>query len=167
MKQKFYVAGFVAFALLSALLLSVMLTGSTVAQSDVSNYDNVRTSGYVIAGTTVTAGTDVIAGDDVTLGGHLGMTPATTITVGYQGTITPTGGLQYLTSTANRGTRLVVTTTLTAGTIQAFYNSGSNTITLTDTAPLVLGGNAALGPGDTLVLFHNGTSWVQLSKTDN
>lgn len=155
MKQKFYVAGFVAFALLSALLLSVALTGSTTAQSDVSNFDNVRTTG------------DVIAGDDVTVGGHLGLTPQTALVVGYQGTITPTGGLQYLTATAARGTRLVVTTTLAAGTIQAFYNSGSFTITLTDTAPLILSGNLVLGPGDTGVLFSTGSAWVQLDESNN
>lgn len=115
----------------------------------------------------LTASDDTTVGDDLVVGGHVRWTPQTVITVTAGGTITPTGGLQYLTAAAARGTRLVITTTVPAGTIQAFYNVGSNTITLTDTAPLVLGGNAALGAKDTLILFHNGTEWVQLSKTDN
>lgn len=161
MKQRFYTAGALALVLLGGLFFSLSFSRTTGAQAGVSNFDNVQASGYVQA-----AG-DVIAGSDVTVGDFLGLTPQTAITVTYQGTITPTGGLQYITATAARGTRLIVTTTLTAGTIIALYNSGAQTITLTDTAPLLLGGNAALGAGDTLVLFHNGSAWVQLSKTDN
>lgn len=143
------------------LMLQAYMTQPSSAQSDVSNYDNIRASGYM------RAGTDITADDDLLVGGHMGMTPQAAIVVGYQGTITPTGGLQYLTSTASRGTRLVVTTTVTAGTHQEFYNSGNFTITLTDTAPLVLSGNLVLGPKDTAILFSNGTEWVQLDEQNN
>lgn len=167
---------FTALLLAGALAIGLFASrpGPTAqAASGDSNVTNLVASGDVTAGDDITAGDDLSAGDDasvtddLTVGGFLGLTPQTAIAVGYQGTITPTGGLQYLTASAARGTRLVVTTTLPAGTIIAFYNAGANTITLTDTAPLVLGGNAALGAKDTLVLFHNGTEWVQLDKTDN
>lgn len=161
---------FTALLLLGVLLVALIAShpgpAAQAATGD-SNFTNIVASGDVTAGDDLAAGDDASVTDDLTVGGNIGLTPQTAIVVGYQGTITPTGGLQYLTAAAARGTRLVVTTTLPAGTIIAFYNSGSNTITLTDTAPLVLNGNAALGAKDTLVLFHNGTEWVQLDKSDN
>lgn len=110
---------------------------------------------------------DVTLGTDLTVDEYLRLVPKSTpIAVTNDSTITPTGGLQYLTSLANRGTRLVVTGTVSAGTLQTFYNSGSFTITLTDTAPLLLAGNWAGGPHDNLTLFHNGTNWVEMSRGD-
>jgi len=44
---------------------------------------------------------------------------------------------------------------------------GSNTITLTDTGTLKLGGNAALGQYDSITLLSDGTNWIQVSKADN
>ena len=135
------------------------LTGDVTTGADL-------TVGDALTAVDVTASDDLVVTDDATVGSHMLFTPQTVVTVTNGSTITPTGGLQYLASPANRGTRLVATTTVAAGTVQMFYNSGSFTITLTDTAPLLLDGNVVLEPKNTLVLFHNGTSWVELSRAD-
>jgi hypothetical protein len=117
--------------------------------------DAISTSGSVAVGASLSVDNWVTAD------------PASTITVLYQGTITPTGTNQPITAAAARGTRLIVTTTVGSGTILVLENVGAQTITLTDTAPLLLSGNIALGANDTLTLKHNGTSWVQLSTSNN
>lgn len=79
--------------------------------------------------------------------------------------ITPTGVYQPLTASAACGTASIAA--MAAGTVVAFQNVSTNTITLTDTGTLLLSGNAALGQYDTLVLLSDGTNWIQLAKADN
>jgi hypothetical protein len=104
----------------------------------------------------------LLAGADLVFG------PPTPIAVTSGGVITPAGIYQTLTSAGNVGTSSVVTTT--ERKLLILHNVGANTITLTDTGALVLGGNAALGANDTLTLLSSGgttSKWVQLSKADN
>jgi hypothetical protein len=134
---------------------AVSVTGAVTASGSLTGDDVVTTD-------------DATVGDDLLVGGYLKFTPQDVITVTNNSVITPTGSLQYLTSAATRGTRLVVTTTVPAGTIQIFrVATGSSGVTLTDTAPLCLVGNAVLTAGDTLGLLHNGVCWEQLFKNDN
>lgn len=149
------------------LLLAVGLIAPLAAQSNVSDFTNIRASGWMRAGSDIEAGGDVDAGGNVAFGEFLVGAMPTPIAVTAGGVITPNGSNLLLTSAGNVGTRLIVTTTVDDGTWLFIQNVGSNTITLTDTAPLVLGGNAALGANDTLIVRLRNGSWVQFSKTDN
>lgn len=108
---------------------------------------------------------DVTAADDTTTA-DLYLTQQVSQTIGFGGTITPTGAYHQITATAARGTSSV-SGVATAGRVVTLINIGSNTITLTDTGTLKLSGNAVLGQYDSLVLLSDGTNWIQLSKTDN
>lgn len=107
---------------------------------------------------------DVFVGDDLNVADIIGST-FTTITLGYAGTITPTGVYQQLTAAAARGTSSVANPT--AGRLVVLINVGSNTITLTDTGTLKLSGNIALGQYDSLTMVGDGTNWIQLATTNN
>lgn len=112
-----------------------------------------------------TIGNDLAVTDDATIGSDLLATKQTSLTVTSGGTITPTGTYQLITSAGAVGTSSIAG--CTSGRVLVLANSGSNTITLTDTGTLKLGGNAALGATDTLTLICDGTNWNQVSKADN
>ena len=95
----------------------------------------------------------------------LNLAPQTALVVTSGGTITPVGAYQQITAAGAVGTSAI--TAGNAGDVLILINTGSNTITLTDTGTLKLGGNAALGPSDALALFSDGTNWIQVSKADN
>ena len=81
-------------------------------------------------------------------------------------TISPTGAYQPLAVVFPAK----ATSSITAGTAGDWLyltNTMSNTITLTDTGTLKLGGNRTIGQYDSLLLVSNGTYWVEVSLTDN
>lgn len=160
--------------LIAALLLAALLSLPVLAQ--VSNFTSVTLSGDLIVGddATVTdslSTADIAVSDDATVTDDLTtadlyLTQQSTQTIGYQGTITPTGTYHQIAASAARGTSSVAGVS-TAGRVITLINVGAQTITLTDTGTLKLSGNAALGQYDSLVLISDGTNWIQVSKTDN
>lgn len=126
--------------------LSAMAFGDT-------NVTNLVTSGNVRAGTYVQAGTLIRA------------QAATAISVTQGATLTLAGSNQPLDSAGNVSTGAIAAGT--AGDLVWLRNQGSNTITISDTGTLVLSGNAALGANDTLLLYFDGTNWVELAQADN
>ena len=50
---------------------------------------------------------------------------------------------------------------------QTITNIGTNTITITDTAPLIMAGNLALGQYDNLTLRSDGTRWIEMGRSNN
>lgn len=110
------------------------------------------------------AGNLTVGGDVVSAG--IRSSPQATMTVGMNGSVTPGGSMQPLTSAANVGTSNIALGT--PGDLAIFVNVGANTITLTDTGNLLLAGNAALGPLDTLTIIAGPDGkWVQVAKADN
>lgn len=173
MRQRIYAAFGLACLCLALFIGALQINLPVGAQSGVSNFDTVQASGDVIVGDDVTTGDDVTVGDDLAVGddatiaGYLRYTPQTTVTVVYQGVITPTGSLVYITAAAARGTRLVLTTTATTGDVIRVVNVGAQTITLTDTAPLVMEGNFAMGAKDNITFYHDGDEWIELARANN
>ena len=156
----------IAVLLLLALVVpvgaqSVSRFGAIVAQKITATNGLTVTSG----GATVTAGGLTVSAGATALGAKLNLAPQTALVVTSGGTITPVGAYQQITAAGAVGTSAI--TAGNAGDVLILINTGSNTITLTDTGTLKLGGNAALGPSDALALFSDGTNWIQASKADN
>lgn len=149
----------------------LLFTSGSLAQVNVSNFSNLRTDGfmradtYIRADSYITSGTYVDVGSYLNVGTLLRLEPATSITVTTDGTITPTGSYQKITSSGNVQTSAIAAGT--AGDILLLENNTNTTITLTDTGTLKLGGNRALGQYDTLLLFSDGTNWIEASFTNN
>jgi len=146
--------------------ITVTLNGITVQRGGVT----VTDGGITVEDddVTVTEGitaADVTVSDDLTTV-DLYATQQSTQTITATGGITPTGAYHQITAAAARGTSSVAGVS-TAGRIVTLVNVGSNTITLTDTGTLKLGGNAALGQYDSITLLSDGTNWIQVSKADN
>jgi hypothetical protein len=137
----------------TALLIFALAVTPALAQSGVSNFTNVATSGYVQSGTYQSVGT------------FQRLIPASTVVVTTDGTITPAGSYQPISSAGNVQTASIAAGT--AGDILYLINTSNTTITITDTGTLKLGGNRALGQYDTLTLMSDGTNWVERSYTNN
>jgi hypothetical protein len=95
----------------------------------------------------------------------LRFTTGSPIAVTQDSIITPTNTLQPLSAAGACSTASIAA--LTAGTYVWFYNTSANVITITDTGTLLLSGNIALGQYDTLLLWCDGTNWMQLATSNN
>ena len=131
----------------TALLVLILLAAPVMAQSGVSNYTNLVTTGYMRVGT------------------FQRLTPGTTVVVTTDGTITPVASYQPLSSSGNVQTASIATGT--AGDVLYMINTSNTTITISDTGTLKLGGNRALGQYDTLTMISDGTNWVERAYTNN
>lgn len=105
-----------------------------------------------------------VTGVGITSTGFLRLVPATTITVTYTG-ITPTASYQPIVAAAFTGTSHIATKP--SGTILRLVNTGTPTITLTDTGTLMLNANVVLGQYDSLLLMSDGTNWIAVGGSDN
>lgn len=90
--------------------------------------------------------------------------PRTAITLTNGGTLNATGTYQRITAAGAVGASIA---TKPAGTLLILVNTGSNTITFTETATLISAGNIALGAGDSATLISDGTNWTQISGSNN
>ena len=126
---------------------------------------------------------DIQSGATTDVGGALGVTGAGTfagivsigtflriplepaIAVTDDSIITPTGTMQQLSAVGNCGTANIAAGT--DGDWLVLFGPAANTITLTDTATLMLNANRALSAHDVLVLTSDGTNWREMSFTDN
>lgn len=116
-------------------------------------------------GLTVTDDGITISDDNIVIADFAQITAQTAISVTDGGIITPTGSYQPLESAAE------VTATLssgcTAGRKLALINTVATTINISETATSALSGNFAMGQYDSMLLWCDGTRWVQLAETDN
>lgn len=80
--------------------------------------------------------------------------------------LVPTGTYQPVSASAAAG-GVISTTGRTAGDLLVVINTGTNTVTITDTGTMKLAGNAALGQYDSLMLIFDGTNWVEIARADN
>ena len=164
-----------AAGLLLALVLLVALVQPAWAQNPITRMRNVAISILTVSNglTTddLTVTDDVSVVDDVTVAGSvavmedLRLVPATVITLTSGATLTPLGSYQPLASAGAIGFGAI--SAGNAGDTLVLVNTVNQTITITDSATLRLGGNAALGQYDTLTLIYANGAWTQLSKADN
>lgn len=112
----------------------------------------------------VTTGADVTVGGDLVVNGFTVASPAPVITY-TTGQLTPLSSVQPVVVTSTRA--LTNVAVLPAGTLVEFYNPSTAVITFTDSAPLLLSGNCALGQHDVLIVRSNGTGWRSLACINN
>ena len=91
--------------------------------------------------------------------------PRTAIVVTNDSVVNATGTLQRISSAGTVGTSNI--TIKPAGTILILLNTGSNTITFTETGILKSAGNIALGTLDSATLVSDGTNWYQIAGSNN
>lgn len=150
--------------------------------SGVGNYDiagNVVLHGNVTVADandlTVTddvAVTDDIVTVDIYSTGEVGASRQTTVTVTSGGTIPTTSSFVPLAGAySSVGTSTVsgCTAGATYSKVVTLYNTGTNSVVLTDTSTLKLSGNVTLGQTDTVVLrCDTGTgNWLQIATSNN
>jgi hypothetical protein len=114
------------------------------------------------------AQTGVSAFGSVRVGAFYRAYPRTAITVTMNGWLTPTGTYQRIRNTsgavATSGAKIAVKP---AGTVLILVNSGSNSITFTETGTLISAGNIVLGANDSATLMSDGTSYYQVGASNN
>lgn len=93
--------------------------------------------------------------------------PRAALTVTMNGTVNPTGTYQRLTAITTTATSGANITVKPAGTLLILVNTGSNTITFTETGTLISAGNIALGAGDSATLLSDGTNYTQIAASNN
>lgn len=145
------------------LLLAMVLPSA--AQSGVSNFTNVVTTGYQQSGTYMLSGSYLQSGTYVKVGTFLRITPGASITVTTDALITPLGSYQPLTSAGTVQTASIAAGT--AGDLLTLVNTTNTSIVFTDTGTLKLAGNRTLGQFDTLTLVSDGSNWIERSFANN
>jgi hypothetical protein len=115
----------------------------------------------------LTVGDDTLVTGDLTVGAFIVPTPAPTATVTMNGSITPAGMVQPLSSAGTVNVSGANVGCGSNGAVVNYVNVGSNNIVITETAPIVTSGNTTLGAGDTLVLQSLWGQCVELAQADN
>jgi hypothetical protein len=136
---------YILISLISLLLIAGLSVPVNVlfAQGGVTNFSSLRVSNFYRA------------------------QPRTALTVTMNGTINPTGTYTRLTAAGAVSVSGDDVTVEPAGTLLWLVNTGSNTITITETANIKSAGNIVLGTLDTAVLVSDGSDWYQVSGSNN
>lgn len=93
--------------------------------------------------------------------------PRAALTVTMNGSINPTGTYQRLTAAGAVSVSGDDITVEPAGTVLILVNTGSNTITITETANIKSSGNIALGTLDSATLVSDGSDYYQIAASNN
>lgn len=102
---------------------------------------------------------------DVTFGADLVGSAQTGLTITQDSAITCLGMNCPISAAGALSTGTV--TVPAAGTLLIIRNTGSNTITISDTGTTMLSGDIALGQYDTLTLLSDGTNVIQVATSNN
>jgi hypothetical protein len=152
-------AGFYDFETSVRAWQNLIVYGDITARDDLTVTDQLVTQG------------DITLSDDLTVGdiaevGKLRVTLQPTITVAASANISPTGTYQRISAAGAVGTSSIQAGT--AGDVLVLINTGSNTITLTDTATLMLSANVVLGPKGNVTLISAGADgWYEVATMAN
>jgi len=117
-------------------------------------------------GVTVTAGGMTLSDGDAVIADDLRVGAQSSIQVANTTSFTPTGTCQVITATTEV-TPTIATGGATAGDFLLLTNESSNTINLADSGTTKLSAAWAGGQYDVLVLWFDGTNWLEVSRSDN
>ncbi len=128
--------------------------------------DSGSTSKFSVDGATG----NVTAAGYASVGSVLKLVKQTTLEVTQGGTITPTGSMQPITSTAGITASTVATgTTFNNWLVRLVNTNASDTIVLTNSGTLVLpgAGDLTLGANDGVWIWYDGSKWVAQASVNN
>ena|SRR5437868_6297945 len=147
-------------ALVATLLAAGVLVNPVAAQKNGRALFNWVIADRVL----VQSGGLTVVGDTV-VGAKFNVAPATTLVVTMNGTVTPLGYNQPISSTGTVNTATI--TVGAAGDKLLLTNQAATSIVFSDTGTLKLTGNITLGQYDMLELISDGTNWRQISTSNN
>lgn len=117
---------------------------------------------------TVSAGGLTLSDGDAVVADDLRITAQTAITVTNGAAFTPTGSYQGLqVSAASSEVTPTLTMAGTAGDLLVLINTTTPTISIADSGTTMLSAEWEAGQYDTLVLWCDGTNWLELTRTNN
>lgn len=128
------------------------------------NGDLSATGDLAVTGDSTLTG-DLTTSADASIADTFNIAAQTSVTVTQSGTLTPTGSYQPITAGGNLSFGNIAAGE--AGDVLTLINLSNTTITITDTGTLKLSGNAELGQYDSLLLWSDGTNWVEVAQANN
>ena len=171
------VTNFTGLAVAVPTTVATATPGVVVDSAAVSNIFEIRDAATPVAyvadggamtlanGLTVTAGGVTLSDSDLVVADDLRITAQTAITVTDGAAFTPTGTYQGIQAAGE------VTPTITAGApagdLAVLINTSAQTINLADSGTLKLTAAYAMGQYDALVLWSEGTNWIEISRANN
>ena len=153
-------------------LVDVIIDDDATIAGDVAISGDTTAAGITASGTVqgeqVTSTDDASVTDDLTVGGWAILTPQADVGCTMNGWLTPMGTVQPITAASSVSIAGIVTETLTNGSWLRLINTGSYTVTITDTATcsVTLGGNWVGATGDVLDLHKIEGVWYEVSRMD-
>ena len=141
------------------------MSNSAITNIGAAGTDFSGTGGLTLADAlAVTAGGISITDGDMVVADDLRVTAQTSITVTNGAAFTATGTYQPITAA---GTVTPTLTVGTAGDVVVLINTSAQTINIADSGTMMLNVAVALGQYDTLMLWCDGTNWLQIATADN
>jgi len=153
-------------------LSALSTTGDVTVGDDLTVTDDAAVGGALaVTGAStltgaVTTGGALTIGTIATIGTFEKFTACTVISPTDGAVITPTCTYQRF-SSAGEVTPTITTTGITTGTLLVLINTTNTTINLADTGTAKLSAAWAGGQYDALVLWFDGTNWIEISRSDN
>jgi hypothetical protein len=120
-----------------------------------------------LAANTLSAAQNITVTGNIQVGKFLQYTAGTTQTVVNTQPITPTATYQAIAAAVNVYTDNLLRAGALTGQLWILQNIGTPTVTITDANTCNLASTYAMGISDTLTLIFDGTSWVELGRSDN
>lgn len=155
------------WVVIAALMTLLLLATGVAAQSFPRSPVGWLLAQRLSVRTTSTLSGDVTAEQDLTVGDLLSVSPQADIVLTMNGWVTPTGTFQPVRSAGAVSISGAHIAPGSNGQLLYLYNAGAQTITITETTGLVSAGNIALGALDAATLVYSGTTWIQLSASNN
>jgi hypothetical protein len=160
------IAPFVALLLIITLLGGMFLATSPLPVQ-AQNTDCYRAQGGDLWVCDDGGAMEFQAGSTLSIDTFLTTVPQDALTLTMNGYLTPTGTLQLITAAGAVSVSGANIADGDEGDLLILLNSGSNTVTITETTGLISAGNIALGASDSATLVYRGTSWYQIGASNN
>jgi hypothetical protein len=139
---------------------------NTILNVGAAGTDFSATGGLTLADAlTVTSGGASLTDGDMVVADDLRVTAQTSITVTNAAAFTPTGTYQNITAAGE--VTPTITAGATAGDLLVLINTSAQVVNIADSGTAKLSAAAALNQFDVLVLWSDGTNWIEISRSDN
>lgn len=132
-----------------------------VEQSDGTDVGTISNAGLLTLGGGVT-----VSNGNAQVNDFIIADAASAIDATGDAVITPTGTYQQLTASGST-TPTVTTSGITAGTILVLINTAAQDILIQDSGTMMLTGDLTLNQYDSLMLWFDGTNWIEISTSNN